>query len=76
MACQDDQLCDGLKAVIDSAIHGVQDLWDEKSTTENWGFLLVDTKNTFDEINQVGMLWTFRHLWPSRSRFFFNCDCH
>ena len=34
MACQDDQLCAGLKGLIDSAIHGVQDLWDDNSSTE------------------------------------------
>ena len=43
MEYQDDQLCAGLKAVIDSAIHGVQDIWYKNSTTEDWGFLLVDT---------------------------------
>ena len=30
MACQDDQLCAGLKAGIDGVIHGVQDIWGEK----------------------------------------------
>ena len=57
MACQDDQLWDRLKAVIDSAIHGVQYLWDENSTTEDWRFVFVDVKNAFNEINRVGMLW-------------------
>ena len=28
MECQDDPLCAGLKAGINGAIHGVQDLWD------------------------------------------------
>ena len=35
MACQDDQLCDGLKAGIDGAIHGVKYIWDENSSTED-----------------------------------------
>ena len=73
MACQDDQLSAGIKAGIDGAIHGVQDLWDEKSTTEEWGFLIVDANNAFNKINRVGMLWTVRHLWPSGARFVFNC---
>ena len=30
MESQDGQLCAGLKAVIDGAVHGVQDVWDEK----------------------------------------------
>ena len=38
MACQDDQMCAGIKAGIDGAIHGVKDLWDENSSTEEWVF--------------------------------------
>ena len=34
MAYQDDQLCAGLKAGIDGAIHRVQALWDENVSTE------------------------------------------
>ena len=45
MACQDDQLCAGLTAVIDGAIHGFQALWDKTLSTEEWGFLLVDAKS-------------------------------
>ena len=48
MAFQYDQLC---VRGINSAIHGVQALWDKNLTTENWGFLLVDAKNTFNDIN-------------------------
>ena len=29
MACQDDQLCAGLKAGIDGVVHGVQNIWDK-----------------------------------------------
>ena len=53
MVCQDDPLCAGLKSGIDGAIHGVQALWDENSSTEDWGFLLVDAKNTFNDNNHV-----------------------
>ena len=76
MACQDDQLCARLKAGIDGAIHKVRALWDEKSSTKEWGFLLVDAKNTFNKINQVGMLLTVRHLRPSGYRFVFDCYCY
>ena len=41
---QDDQLCAGLKARIDGDVHGVKYLWDANSSTENWGFLLVNKK--------------------------------
>ena len=38
MACQDDQLCVGLQAIIIGAIHGVQYLWDEILFIDDWGF--------------------------------------
>ena len=41
---QDDQICAGLKAGIDITVHRVQDIWDTKSTTEYWRFILVDVK--------------------------------
>ena len=77
MEYQYDQMRAVLKARIDGAIHGVQALWDENSATEDWGFLLVDANNLFNEIIQVGMLWAVRHLWPSGARFVFNfyCNC-
>ena len=62
MVCQDDQLCAGTKAGIDGTIHGVQDLWDKKLSTEEWVFLLVDAKDAFNKINRVGMLWAVQHL--------------
>ena len=34
MACQNDQLCAGLKAVIDGATHMIQFLWDKNLSTE------------------------------------------
>ena len=51
MVCQDDHLCAVLKAEIDGMIHGVQAQWDKKSSTDEWGFSLVDAKNAFNEIN-------------------------
>ena len=76
MACQDDHLCSVLKAGIDGTVHGFQAIWDKNLTTEDWGLFIVDTKNTLNEINRVGMLWTVRHLWPSGARFVFNCHRH
>ena len=49
--CQDNQLCVGLKADIDSAVHGVKTIWEENSTMEDWGFLLLDVNNTSKEVN-------------------------
>ena len=70
MECQYEQLCAGLKAGIDGAIHRVQAVWDENLSTEEWGFLLVDANNAFNKINRFGILWTVRHVWPSGDRFF------
>ena len=50
MAFQDDQMCAGLKAVINGEDHGVQAIWDKNLTMEDWGFLLVDANNFFTEI--------------------------
>ena len=36
-ACKGDQLCAGLKAVIDRAVHGVQSIWEASLNKENWG---------------------------------------
>ena len=43
-ACQNDQLCDRLKAGIDCTVHEVRYIWESKSSTEDWVFLLVDEK--------------------------------
>ena len=75
MACQDDQLCAGLKERLDGAFHGIQAIWDKRSTTEDWWFLLVGAKNVFNNINWFGILWTVQHLWPPGARFFFNYYC-
>ena len=74
--CQDGQLFAVLKAVIDSAFHGDQDIWDKNWTMEDWGLLIVETNNAFNEVNRFRMLWAVRHLWPSGARFVFNCYRH
>ena len=51
MVCQEDQLCAGLKAGIDDAIHGVQHIWDDKSSTQECFLKPVDTNNALNEIN-------------------------
>ena len=54
--CQDGQLFAVLKAEIDGAFHGVQDIRDKNLTMEDWGLLIVDANNAFNEINRVRML--------------------
>jgi hypothetical protein len=48
-ACGADQLCSGLKAGIEGAIHASQVVWDQHSNKERWGFLLIDAQNSFNE---------------------------
>ena len=66
-ACQDYQLCASLKAVIDVAVHGVQDIWDANSSTEYWLFLLVDAKTClikFIELERCGRFAIYRRSKP------------
>ena len=51
MACQYGQLYAVLKVGIDGTVHGVQAIWDEKLTREDWVFYLVDAKNKSNNIN-------------------------
>ena len=75
-AYKDDQICTGLQTGINGMVHRVQYIWDASSTKENWSLLLIDTKNSFNEINQIIMLWTVHHLWPSGDCFVFNFYHH
>ena len=74
--CGADQLCAGLEAGIEGGIHAAREAWKENEDDEEWGFLLVDAKNAFNEGNRIAFLWTIRHLWPSGARFVFNCYKH
>jgi len=75
-ACGVDQLCAGLEAGIEGGIHAAKLLWQEHAHAEEWGFLLVDAKNAFNEGSRILTLWTIRHEWPSGSRYVFNCYRH
>ena len=37
-----------------------------------FGTMLVDAKNTSNELSCYVMLWHYRHAWPHASRFVFN----
>ena len=74
--CGADQLCAGLEAGIEGGIHAAREAWKENEDDEEWGFLLVDARNAFNEGNRIAFLWTIRHLWPSGARFVFNCYKH
>ena len=69
------QLAGGLEAGIEGAIHVMRVLWEEHKKEEDWGFLLIEACNAFNEENRTSMLWAVRHEWPSGAQFTFNC-CH
>jgi hypothetical protein len=75
-ACGINQLCAGLEAGIEDGIHVMQALWDLQEMEENWGFLLINASNAFNEQYQIEMLWAVQHEWPSGARFVFNCYKH
>ena len=51
-------------------------LWQKHAQEEDWGLLLIDTRNLFNEENHTAMIWAMRFEWPSGARFAFNCYCH
>jgi hypothetical protein len=74
--CGSDQLCAGLRAGVDGAIHGLSALWKEMEAEVDTGFLLIDANNAFNEISRINMLWVIRHEWAAGARFAFNCYRH
>ena len=68
-ACGTTQLAGGLEARIEGAIHTMRVLWEEHRKEEDWGFLLIDPRNAFNEENRTAMLWAVRHKWPSGAQF-------
>ena len=40
---------------------------------EPTGTTLVDSRNGFNELSRLAMLWTVHHCWPAGTRFMFNC---
>ena len=76
-ACKTDQLCGGLEAGMEGAMHHMRSLWDTHENDENdWGVLLIDARNAFNEGNRKMMACIVRHEWPSGSRFLFNMHRH
>jgi hypothetical protein len=62
--CGIDKLCFGLESGIEGGIHVMNHVWELHSMEEEWGFLLIDIFNAFNEQHQTQMLWTVWHKWP------------
>ena len=75
-ACRTIQLAGGVEAGIEGAIHAMRVLWEEHAQEEDWGFLLIDTHNAFNEEIRTAILWVVRHKWPSGKNFTFKCYPH
>ena len=65
-----------MEAGLGGVIHVVWLLWQQHSQEEDWGFLLIDARNSFNEDNRTDMLWEVRFECPYGARFVFNCYCH
>ena len=61
-ACGTEHLAGGLEAGIEGGIRTMCLLWSQNSEDEDWGFLLVDTRNAFYEENQMVILWEVQHV--------------
>jgi hypothetical protein len=75
-ACETDDVCTSLQGGIEAVIHVMQAIWGSHHMKEEWGFLLIDVKNAFNEIDQTVMLWNVWHEWPPGTRFVFNTYKH
>ena len=68
VVCGSDQLCAGLQAGIEGAIHATY----EHAQSAGWGVLMVDASNAFNYSNHATMLLHAWVLWPCCARFLFN----
>ena len=55
-ACGTKQLSGGVESRIEGGIHTMRVLCQEHSQEDDWGFILIDAKNTFNEEKRTAML--------------------
>ena len=66
----------GVEEGIEKWTHAMRLLWQQHFQKEGCGFLLIDTRNVFNEDNQTEMTWEVRHDWPSGAQFTLKCYLH
>ena len=64
-ACGMEQFVGGVEACMKVGIHAMRLQWAQYSQEEEWEFLLINARNTFNAKNCMSMLWFVRHKWPS-----------
>ena len=62
-ACGTTQLAGQVEAGIEGDIHVMRILWEEHAREEDWGFILSDAHNVFNEEKRTAMLWAVRKEW-------------
>ena len=75
-SCRTEQLSGGVKAGIEGGIHSMRLIWAQPSQEKDWGFLLTDSWNAFNEENRIAMLWAIRNEWPIGAQFTLKCYRH
>ena len=48
-ACGTSQLAGRVEVGIEGNVHAMRVLWEEPTLEEDWGFLLIDARNAFNE---------------------------
>ena len=66
-----EQLAGGKSCGIEGSIHGLQELFEKKSSN-CFGLLLLDEKNALNSINRSSALLHARTLWSRASTFLYN----
>ena len=71
--CKSTQLCAGLEGGVEGGVHAMEHLVSQHKDEEDWGFLVIDARNAFNELNRTLMLYVVRHEWAAGAMFTFNC---
>ena len=51
-------------------------LYRETEDLDHYGFLLIDARNAFNELQRISLLYHVRHLWPRAAKYVYNCYSH